>query len=445
MDMTKGPFTKNIISFSLPLLFTSVLQVLYNAADIVVVGKFAGPLALAAVSSNGAVVNLILNLFMGFAIGTGVVVARYIGAEDKKAVFRSVHTAMALSLIVGISALVAGEVFAKTMLQVMDVPSDIIDLSALYLRIFFLGAPASMVFNFGAAILRANGDTRRPMFISAMSGILNVILNLILVIVFHLDVAGVAIATIISQYMSAIWISLILIKRTDSSRVIISKIKIHSEELKDIIKIGLPTGMQSTFFSLSNVVIQSSINSFGAIAIAGNGAASNVDNVVYVCIDAFAQAATTFAAQNIGAKNYNNVNKVFRSCMGLVSIVGIFTGIVAAVFAEFFMGFFSNDPEVIAVGAEKTRFISTFYFICGYMNCAAGTLRSLGKSFTTMIIVLLGTCALRVVWIVFIFPIKPTLPVLYLTYLVSWIVTFVFCYIFYKIELNKQKKSLIIT
>ena len=441
LDMTTGPFYKKIITFTIPVMLTSLLQILYNAADIMVVGKFAGSQALAAVSSNGSLVNLILNLFIGFSLGSGVVVARFIGAEDRHATLRSVHTAMTFAVILGIVALVIGEVFSKTLLSLMDTPEDIIGLAALYLRIFFLGTPASLVFNFGSGILRANGDTQRPMIISAIAGILNIILNLVFVIIFHLSVAGVAIATIISQYLSAIWVVIILTHRHDASRLIFKKLKIHAAEFKEIVKVGLPTGLQSTCFALSNVIVQSSINSFGSIAVAGNGAASNIDNLVYVCIDAFPQAAMTFIAQNVGAKKYDNISSVYRRCIVLITGVGFTLGLVASIFAESLAGFFTNDPEVVVFGAEKIRYISTLYFIAGFMNCTASALRSMGKPFTSMFITLAGSCGFRILWVFTVFQIFRTLPVLYSVYASSWAITFITLYIFYKINLKKLKMS----
>ncbi len=431
LDMTTGPFYKKIIKFSVPLMLTSLLQILYNAADVMVVGKFASRQALAAVSSNGALVNLILNLFIGFSIGSGVVIACFIGAGNKRATSRAVHTAMTFAILLGFVALIIGEGFARGLLGIMGTPEDVIDLATLYLRVFFLGAPASLTFNFGSAILRANGDTKRPMIISALSGILNIILNLVFVIYFKMSVSGVALATIISQYMTAVWVVIILLKRDDASRLEFSKLKLHNEELAEIVRIGLPTGLSSTCFALSNVTVQSAINSFGSIAVAGNGAASNIDNVVYVCMDAFPQACTTFVAQNVGAKNYDNINKVFYHCMVLVAIVAITTGGISAIFAKSLLGLFTNDPEVIKFGAEKVRYVATCYFMCGWMNCAAGAIRSMGKPFTSMMVSLIGSCGLRIIWVFTIFRIFHTLPVLYSVYITSWIITFSVLYIFY--------------
>ncbi len=437
LDMTTGPFYKKIIKFSIPLMLTSLLQILYNAADVMVVGKFAGSQALAAVSSNGSLVNLILNLFIGFSIGSGVVIARFIGARNERATSRAVHTAMAFAVLLGLVALLIGECFSRILLGIMGTPGDIIDAATLYLRIFFLGTPASLTFNFGSAVLRANGDTKRPMIISALSGILNIILNLVFVIYFKMSVSGVALATIISQYMTAIWIVIILLKRDDASRIELKKIKLHMAELIEIVRIGLPTGLSSTCFALSNVTVQSAINSFGSIAVAGNGAAANIDNLVYVCMDAFPQACTTFVAQNVGAKKYDNIKKVFNRCMVLIAIIAITMGGLAAIFAKPLVGLFTNDPEVINFGAEKIRYVSTCYFIAGWMNCAAGAIRSMGKPFTSMIISLVGSCGLRIVWVFTIFSIFRTLPVLYSVYITSWIITFAVLYIFYLKILKK--------
>ena len=441
LDMTTGPFYKKIIKFSIPLMLTSLLQILYNAADVMVVGKFANSQALAAVSSNGSLVNLILNLFIGFSVGSGVVIARFIGARNERATSRAVHTAMTFAVLLGFTALIIGESFARSLLGLMGTPEDIIELATLYLRIFFLGAPASLIFNFGSAVLRANGDTKRPMIISALSGILNVVLNLVFVIYFKMSVSGVALATIISQYMTAVWVVIILFKREDASRLEVKNLKIHNAELAEIVRIGLPTGLSSTCFALSNVTVQSAINSFGSIAVAGNGAASNIDNVVYVCMDAFPQACTTFVAQNVGAKNYDNISKVFKRCMILIAVVAIAMGGLSAIFAKPLVGLFTNDPEVVNFGAEKVRYVATCYFICGWMNCAAGAIRSMGKPFTSMIVSLVGSCGLRIVWVFTVFKMFHTLPVLYSVYITSWIITFAVLYIYYVKILKKLRET----
>lgn len=441
LDMTTGPFLKKIFSFAIPLMITGLLQILYNAADVVVVGNFSGSKALAAVSSNGSLINLIVGLFVGFATGAGVVAANYIGAGDRKAVSNTTHTSMAFSLICGFIVLVIGEVFAETFLRLMNAPEDIMALSALYLRIYFLGSPASLVYNFGAAILRANGDSQRPLIILGISGLVNVILNLILVIFFHMSVDGVAIATIVAQYLSAIWVVLILSKRTDASRLIYKRIKFHNYEFTQIIKVGFPAGIQSICFSLSNVVLQSGINSFGSVVVAGCGVGTNIDNMIWICLNAFTQAAMTFSSQNMGAKKYSNINRVYYTCQCCTVITGIALGALTVLFAQTIAGFFTDDPGVIKVAIERIYFLIPIYFICGVMDVAAGQLRGIGKSFAAMIVTIIGVCGLRLLWMWFIFPLNPTIINIFTTYPVTWVITLITLHVIYLNTYNNLKKN----
>lgn len=441
LDMTTGPFLKKIFAFAIPVMITGLLQILYNAADVVVVGNFSGSKALAAVSSNGSLINLIVGLFVGFATGAGVVAANYIGAGDRKAIANTAHTSMAFSLICGFIVLTIGEVFAETFLRLMNVPEDILALSTLYLRIYFIGSPASLVYNFGAAILRANGDSQRPLIILGISGLVNVILNLILVIFFNMSVDGVAIATITAQYLSAIWVVLILSKRTDASRLVFKKIKFHTEEFLQIIRVGFPAGIQSICFSLSNVVLQSGINSFGSIAVAGCGIGANIDNMIWICLNAFTQAAMTFSSQNMGAKKYLNINKVYYTCLGCTVVTGIVLGAIIVIFAQAITGFFTDDPEVLKIAVDRIYFLIPIYFICGIMDVAAGQLRGIGKSFAAMVVTIIGVCGLRLLWMWFIFPLNPTLMNIFATYPVTWIITLISLYVIYLKTYNNLKKK----
>lgn len=321
-DLTTGPMLKKIVLFSLPLAASSILQLLFNAADVIVVGRFAGSTALAAVGSNGALINLLVNLFVGLSLGANVVAARCFGAKDEGGVQDTVRTSVTLGLGSGIVLAAAGFLASRGLLELMSCPEDVIELSALYLKIYFLGMPAAMLYNFCAALLRAVGDTRRPLICLAVSGLVNVGLNLVFVIGFHMSVAGVALATIISQAVSAAMVVSLLVKEQGALHLDLHHLGLHQGTLRQILRIGLPAGLQSTVFSLSNVVIQSSINSFGSVIVAGNSAASNLEGFIYTGMNAFAQAAVTFTSQNIGARRYDNLDRVMRNCL-LLSLIHI--------------------------------------------------------------------------------------------------------------------------
>ena len=442
LDMTNGPFLKKILRFSLPLVLTGLLQMIYNTADIIVVGRFAGGTALAAVGATSSLVNLILNVFLGMSMGSGVMTAKYIGARDEDSVKRCVHSAMLLSILSGIFVAIFGFVFSEQLLVMMDSPEDVLPLSKLYLQIFFLGAPAGMVFNFGASIVRATGDTKKPLLILSMSGIVNIVLNLILVINFHMSVAGVAIATITSQYISATCILFVLFKMKNACKLTLKKLRFHKEELKRILYVGIPAGIQNSLFSVSNVIIQTTVNSFGSIAMAGIAAGSNVDSFIYTCTNAVSQTTMTFSSQNFGAKKYENFNKIYFRCVVLTIAIAGAMGALGVIFKEFFVGIFSTDPAVIEIGAQRLTLILPFYFFCSLMDVGAGQLRGMGKSFLPMIVSLLGGCGLRLLWIFVFFPKNPTLMYLYYAYPISWSITFVVLFVCYFI-VRKQilKKS----
>ncbi len=442
VDMTTGPFLKKMLAFAFPLMLTGVLQLVYNAADSMVIGKFSGSASLAAVGSTGSLVNLIINLFIGFATGAGVVTAHHIGARDNERVSKCVHTSMALGIISGFSVCFIGFFFSGTFLKLMGSPPDVLPLATLYLKIYFLGAPASLVYNFGAAIVRANGDTKRPLYILAFSGMVNVILNLISVIVFKLDVAGVAIATITSQIISAILIVIRLVKLEDACRYYPKKTHIYKEELAFIAKIGVPAGIQGSLFSFSNVLIQSTINSFGSITMAGNTAAQNADGFIYTCTNAIAQTAMTFTSQNTGAKKPENLNKIYFRCLGLALGIGVLLGALELVFAEQIIGIFTNDKEVVAAGIERLRIMAATYFTCSLMDVSGGQIRGMGKSIQPMIITLLGACGIRIVWIYTVFKLNPTLNCLYLSYPISWVTTFIaLCICYFVLKRGVAKNS----
>lgn len=431
LDMTNGPFLKKMLRFSLPLMFTGLLQMIYNTADVIVVGRFAGGTALAAVGATGSLVNLILNIFLGMSMGSGVMTAKYIGARDEASVKRCVHSAMLLSVLSGVFVAIFGFIFSEQLLVMMDSPADVLPLSTLYLKIFFLGAPAGMVFNFGASIVRATGDTKKPLIILSASGIINIVLNLILVINFNMSVAGVAIATIVSQYISATVIVFVLLKMQNACRLKPKELRFHKEELKRILFVGIPAGIQNSLFSVSNVIIQTTVNSFGSVAMAGIAAGSNIDSLIYTCTNAISQTTMTFSSQNFGAKKYENFNKIYFRCIALTIAIGVSMGALGIAFKEFLVGIFSTDPAVIKIGAERLTLILPFYFFCSLMDVGAGQLRGMGKSFLPMIVSLLGGCGLRLLWIFVFFPKNPTLIYLYYAYPISWTITFAVLFVCY--------------
>lgn len=424
-DMTTGPFFKKIILFSIPLIFTGLLQLVYNTADTVIVGRFAGKQALAAVVSTGSLVALILNVFMGLAMGAGVVTAKYIGAGNMQKIKRCTHTAMLLSIVCGIAVGIIGFFVSGWMLRLMNVEAEILALSTLYLKIYFLGAPGMLIYNFGAAILRSHGDTQRPLYILFLSGIVNIVLNLILVIPIRLGVSGVAIATVVSQYISAALIVVCLLRTDSVIKIHLKELRIHKSELLEIIKIGVPAGIQNSMFSIANVIIQSSVNAFGENAMAGIAAGSNYDSYIYTCTNAFAQTTMTFASQNVGAEKYENVSKIYGRCLLLTCVVAGGLSCIGYVLRSQIVGIFSDVPEVIAIGAERMQLIMPFYITCSLQDVAAGQIRGLGRSTEPMLVSLIGTCGVRLLWIFVFLPMNRTLMNLFIAYPLSWAITFI--------------------
>lgn len=426
MDMCSGSILPKILRFSVPLMCSGILQLLFNAADVVVVGRFGSEHSLAAVGSTTSLINLLTNLFIGLSIGANVLVARFYGAKAKKELENTVHTAVALSLLSGIILTIFGMLFTRQVLIWMQTPDEVLPLATTYLRIYFIGMTPTMVYNFCSSILRAVGDTKRPLYYLSFSGAVNVVLNLIFVIVFKLDVVGVGLATAISQCVSAILVVRCLIKENDMYRLCISKVRFHNKEVIRILQIGLPAGLQGTIFSLSNVVIQSSINSFGATVMAGNAAAANIEGFVYVAMNAFHQAAVSFISQNLGAGKYERINKIAIRVVVGVLITGVLLGSLVIFLGEFLLGIFSESNAVIANGMIRLRMVCGAYAFCGMMDVMVGILRGLGYSVMPMIVSLLGACGLRLLWIftVFQLPEFHTTKMLYFSYPVSWAITF---------------------
>ena len=441
IDMCNGPLLGKILLFSIPLMLSGVLQLLFNAADIVVVGRFAGHQALAAVGSTSALINLLVNVFIGLSVGTNVMVANYYGAGDRERLSQTVHTAILSSIICGLALIFIGGFLAKPMLTLMGTPDDVLHQAALYMRIYFAGMPVFMLYNFGAAILRAVGDTRRPLYYLLIAGVLNVGLNLIFVIVLHMGVAGVALATVISQIVSAFLVIKALMNSDDMIRLELKKLKIHPARLRKMIRIGLPAGMQGAIFSVSNMLIQSSINSFGSIAMAGSTAAGNIEGFVYTAMNSFYQTALSFTSQNMGAGKYKRVGRILILCQICVTITGLVLGNGSYLFGRQLLGIYSSDPEVIAYGLLRMSYLCIPYFLCGNMDVMVGSLRGMGYSIMPMLVSLAGACGIRVIWIYTIFRMSHTLETLFTSYPISWTITAVVHLICFMTAYRKLKEK----
>ena len=423
--MCSGSIADKILLFALPLMASSLLQLLFNAADVVVVGRFAGKEALAAVGSNTSLINLLINLFVGLSVGTNVVVARDLGAGRHDNVSHSVHTAITLALSSGIVMMIFGVTMSRQLLEWMSSPTDVIDLASVYLRIYFLGLPANFAYNFGAAILRAQGDTQRPLYFLTFAGVVNVVLNLIFVIALQMDVAGVALATIISQYISAVLVLRCLMKEQGPLHLDLKRLGLKKQVVFRIVQVGLPAGFQGMVFSLSNVVIQSSLNSFDdAVLVAGSSAGSNIESFVYVTMNAFYQAAITFVGQNYGAAKCDRVDKVARQCVGFAVLFGLVVGNLAYFFGAPLVGIYApGEPEVVRQALIRMSIICCPYFICGFMDTLVGVLRGLGSSMIPMAVSIVGACGLRLIWVATVFPLYRTPTCLYISYPITWMVT----------------------
>ena len=442
IDMKTGPLIPKILAFSIPLMLSGILQLLFNAADIIVVGQFASPQAMAAVGSTGSLNNLIVNIFLGLSIGSSVLMARFYGAKNRENIHDLIHTSILLSLTSGCVLIIIGQLLAKPLLTIMGTPDDVINQSILYMRIVFLGMPAMLTYDFGAGILRAVGDTKRPLAYLFIAGIINVCLNLISVIIFGMGVAGVAIATITSQYISALLVLRCMIKTNSVYKLNLKELRIRKSMLLRIIRIGVPAGIQGALFNVSNVLIQSSINSFGSLVMAGNTAAANIEGFVYTSMNAVYQASTNFTSQNVGAHKTKNITPVLLSCMLIVTSVGLILSTIVEVFAYQLLGIYSADADVISYGIERLHVVCLTYFLCGLMDTACGSIRGLGYSIAPTLVSLAGACGLRILWIYTVFQVHRTQFVLYLSYPVSWVVTFIAHIICFIIFSKKWKRKI---
>lgn len=448
-NMLNGPLFSGIITYTIPIILTGLLQLLFNAADLVVVGRFCGSISVGAVGATGSLTNLLVNFFVGISIGAGVVVAHGIGRRDDAAVHRAVHTAMPVAIVCGLIISVVGVIFAEPLLRLMGTPENVLPLSAVYMRICFSGAVFQLVLNFYAAILRAAGDTKTPLVSLSIAGVINVALNIVFVTQLHMNVAGVALATIIAHAISAILVVLAVIRRKDACKLQLKSIRFYKAPFIKMLRIGVPAGIQSSLFSISNVLIQSSINSFGDVFMAGNAAASNIESFIYVAMNAFHQTAVNFAGQNAGAMKYRRVFKTFGICLVCAGVVGFVFGQIVYGFGPQLLSIYITDSQVaIQHGMVRFAYIAAPYFLCGLMDVATGVLRGVGASTTPMLISVLGICGLRIIWIytVFQIPAYHTPECLYLSYVITWVVTFIaetiaFLLIFKKRIQNKRASA----
>ena len=441
IDMCNGTIMDKLISFSIPLMLSGILQLMFNAVDIVVVGRFSGSQALAAVGSTTALINVFTNLFIGISLGANVLAARYYAAGKTKEMSETVHTAIALALVSGVAMAVIGVVFARGALEIMGTPDDVIAKSTLYMQIYFCGMPFFMMYNYGAAILRAVGDTKRPLIFLIVSGVINAVLNLFLVIGFHLDVAGVGIATVISQLVSCILVLRCLHHTESSYQLHLAKLRIRSVYLKQIFEVGVPAGIQSTVINISNAMLQSSVNSFGSIAMAGYTASNNIFGFLYVSVNSFTQACMSFTSQNYGVKKLKRMDRVLIDCMILSVVVTLILGSSVYIFGPELLHIYSNQADVIKYGMEIFSYTTVTYFLCGLMDLFPGALRGMGYSTVPMILSIIGTVGVRIIWIYGLFPSHRSLTFLFLSYPVSWIATIimqVICFWFVRKKIHRM-------
>ncbi len=447
ISMLNGPLLKNIILYTIPLILTSLLQLLFNAADLIVVGQFCGEFSVAAVGATTSLTNLIINVFIGFSVGSGVSVAQTYGRGDNDDMHKTVHTVIMTAIVSGIVLTIIGVLFSTTFLELMQTPDAVLPLSSVYMRIYFSGMTFSMVYNFAAAILRAVGDNKTPLISLSIAGVINVILNVIFVTLLNMNVAGVALATITSQAISAFLVIRALMKRTDFCKLMLKKLRFYKKNLINILKIGLPAGLQFCLFDIANVIIQSSINSFGDLVVSAVSSSHSIEGFVYVCISSFSHAALNFTGQNIGANQHSRIPKILGQCLLCVFVVGVITGSLVFSFAEPLLSIYLPDsPEAISYGVTRLGFIVLTYFMCGLMEVVSGTMRGMGVSVTPMIITIICVCVFRIIWIYTVFQIPEyhSLECLFASYPISWTLCFiveliVFPFVFHKIV--KAKKS----
>lgn len=439
IDMTSGPLLGKILLFALPLIASNIMQLLFNAADVIIVGRFVGNHALAAVGSTTALINLLTNLFIGLSIGTNVMIAKYSGGGNKKDIREIVHTSVLFSFLCGIALIFLGLFASGPLLKLMGTPEDVIDQATLYMQIYFAGMPVVMLYNFVTSILRAIGDTRRPLYYIMVAGIVNVLLNIFFITQFGMGVEGVALATVISQALSAFLVVRVLKHAEGAYKLEFKGLRINKLKLMQMVKIGLPAGMQGVIFSLSNTLIQSSINLFGSTAMAGSTAAANIEGFIYMAMNAFNQTALSFTAQNYGAGKFDRVKRVLLLCLACVTITGLGLGVLVYIFGYQLLGIYSQDATVMVYGMIRITYICLPYFMCGVMDVLAGSVRGLGYSVSPMISAIVGACGLRVLWIFTIFQMHKSLEILYLSYPVTWTMTSICNFVMFAVIYRRIK------
>ena len=445
-DLCEGPIVKRVIFYTLPIILTGVLQLLFNSADLVVVGRYCGSISVGAVGNTAPVINLLVNFFIGFSVGAGVTVAHAIGSGRSDDVHKTVHTAIPTAIASGLVLTVIGIVFSRDILLLMGTPKDVINHSDSYMKIYFCGVTSNMLYNFGASIMRASGDTRTPLVYLTVAGVINVIFNLIFVILFDMNVSGVALATVISQTVSAVLILRSLMKRNDDCKLVLKEMRFHKRQLIRIIKIGFPAGLQSSLFSISNIIIQSSVNSFGAVVMSGNASAQNIEGFIYTSMNSYQQTAMNFIGQNFGARKFDRIKKISIVCLVSVFVTGIvFSGLVYSFGRQLLSIYITDSQQAINYGLIRMTYIVVPYFMCGLMDVSTGLIRGIGYSLLPMIITVVGVCGFRILWIYKIFikiPKFHTLESLYVSYIISWTVVFiieigVFIFLFRKLQKKK--------
>lgn len=439
MDFSTGSLWKKILVFSIPLMFSNILQVVFNMADVAVVGKFAGSIALGSVGSTSILVTLFIGILLGFSSAVNTLTARYIGSKDIKSIKETVHTAAIVCASAGIIIMVLGIIFAYDVLSFMNTKDELIEGAVIYLKIYLIGMPAMGIYNFGNAVLSAAGDTKRPLYYLIIAGIINIILNLFFVIVCKLGVVGVALATVIAQCSSAFMIMRALICAKESYKVELKELKITPDKMKNILRIGIPSAFQYAIFAIANLFVQTSVNSFNHIVVEGNSAATNADSLVYDMMAAFYTACTSFMGQNLGAKKRDRVLKSYFICTIYSFLIGLVLGVSLYVFRYAFLGLFTNDLEVVEAGIKRLSIMALSYSVSAFMDCTIAASRGLGKTFIPTIIVIMGSCVFRVMWIYTVFAYFRTIESLYLLYVFSWMITAIAEIIYFVYSYRKEK------
>ena len=444
VDFTEGKLVKKMFVFTLPLIFATLLQLLFNAADIAIVGRFGGTEYQSAVGATSSTIHLIINLLLGISIGANVLMASAFGAKDEERQSRIVHTSIMLGAVGGTVIMLIGLILSRPLMELLKTPDEIIEYSVRYMRIYFLGAPANILYNFAAAIYRGVGETKKPLLYLFVAGIVNVIINIVTVVLFHWNVVGVALGTVVSQYVAAVWVLIDLMKEKGALRYLIKKTKFYGEELKKILLLGVPTGISSCCFSLSNIVIQSTVNTYGKIVIAGNTIAMNIDGFIDTFTSSFGKTTLTVIGQNVGAKKLHRLRKAILSGLSLCVSAGLLCTAFMICFGEKVYGLYNSDPEVLAAAGTRMWFTSVYYFMVALLEIYGASLRGMGYSLTPMFVNLLCTCLFRVLWIWFVYPINPCIQMVYITYPVTWLlsgITLAFFYYFFERKFKRRFKD----